>query len=94
MSENGGPKPLSLGVKLLMLIALLLGIVLAVIVIIAPLSIPNQAAFAVVILISALLLYRMPGRFVTMVLVALSVIVSSRYLLWRFTSTMSSTWSI
>jgi cellulose synthase (UDP-forming) len=88
VSDNGGPKPLSLGSKILMFFVLLLGMALAVIVILAPLSIPNQAAFAVVILISALLLYRMPGRFVTMVLVALSIIVSSRYLLWRFTSTM------
>jgi len=81
-------KPLSFGVKLLMLLALLLGLALAVLVVVVPMTITSQAAFAVVILITALLLYRVPGRLVTMILVAISFIVSCRYLGWRFTHTL------
>ena len=89
MSFNGGPKPLSLGGKLLALLALIFGLLLAALVATLPMTIPNQGIFAVVILITALLLYRVPGRLITMILVAISMIVSTRYLVWRLSSTLA-----
>ncbi|MCU1756622.1 UDP-forming cellulose synthase catalytic subunit [Pseudomonas helleri] len=50
-----------------------------------------QLVFVVLLWAIAMLVRRLPGRFPTLLLIALSVIISCRYLWWRYTSTLN--WS-
>ena len=73
------------------LITGLVGIALALLLafcITQPFSYPAQALFAALLWILAVMVRRMPGRFAVLTLVALSVIVSCRYLWWRYTATL------
>jgi cellulose synthase (UDP-forming) len=58
------------------------------ILIITPMTLHQQLTLSVVIFIAALFINRFPGRFPTLALIFLSVVVSSRYLYWRITDTM------
>ena len=48
-----------------------------------------QLVFVVLLWVLAMLVRRMPGRFPTLLMIVLSVIVSCRYLWWRYTSTLN-----
>lgn len=59
-----------------------------------PLTETQQLIFALVSFASALFLRKLPGRFVTQVLIFLSLVASTRYLYWRMTATMNfDSWS-
>lgn len=61
---------------------------LAAICISQPLSYPAQAVFTLTLLLTAQVIYRIPGRFAGLLIAVLSIVVSSRYLWWRYTSTL------
>ena len=48
-----------------------------------------QLVFVILLWVLAMLVRRMPGRFPTLLLIVLSIIVSCRYLWWRYTSTLN-----
>ncbi|WP_269474055.1 UDP-forming cellulose synthase catalytic subunit [Variovorax sp. PBS-H4] len=56
--------------------------------VITPLTLNQQLTLSVSIFIASLVLNRFGGRFATLALMFLSVVVSSRYLYWRITDTM------
>ncbi|TPG22056.1 UDP-forming cellulose synthase catalytic subunit [Variovorax guangxiensis] len=62
--------------------------VLLVALIIAPLTLQQQLTLSVAIFIAALVINRFAGRFGTLAMIFLSVVVSSRYMYWRLTETM------
>lgn len=88
MSSSSPPRSASLLGSLLLIPVVIVGLALAVAVVITPLSLDHQAIFGVVVFVAAFVLSRASGRFVTLLLVTLSAIISSRYLFWRLTSTM------
>lgn len=49
----------------------------------------NQLYFVLLLWLMAMVLRRLPGRFATLMLMVLSVIVSCRYLWWRYSSTLN-----
>jgi len=57
-------------------------------VVIAPMTLQQQLALSVALFVVALATNRFRGRFASLVLMFLSVLVSSRYLYWRVTETM------
>lgn len=66
-----------------------LGILAAIPVIIAPFDLYQQTVFGVVIFVVALIMNRWRGHDMTIALSVLSVLVSTRYLYWRVTETLS-----
>ncbi|RZL86159.1 MAG: UDP-forming cellulose synthase catalytic subunit [Variovorax sp.] len=56
--------------------------------VITPMTLHQQLTLSVAIFVAALVLNRIPGRFPTLALIFLSVVVSSRYMYWRVTETM------
>lgn len=59
-----------------------------------PLTETQQLIFAAVSFSAALFLRKLPGRFVTQMLIFLSLVASTRYLYWRMTATMNfDSWS-
>ncbi|MEY4749011.1 MAG: hypothetical protein RIQ60_1225 [Pseudomonadota bacterium] len=68
----------------LLVLMLLLSVVVA-----APLDLPEQLLFATVSLIVAMVVKRWPGRTATLMLTCLSLAMSSRYLYWRLSETLS-----
>ena len=59
-----------------------------------PLTETQQFAFGAVSFASALFLRKLPGRYVTQMLIFLSLVASTRYLYWRVTETMNfDSWS-
>ena len=54
----------------------------------APLTARGQAIFAVATMLTFMVCNRVPGRFVSMLLIALSLAVSIRYIFWRVTETL------
>lgn len=66
-----------------------LALVLILICITEPFGYLAQLVFVVLLWVLAMLVRRMPGRFPTLLMIVLSVIVSCRYLWWRYTSTLN-----
>lgn len=64
---------------------------LAVWVVIMPLDGPEQFAFGLGVLLLVFYLRRYAGSFLTLIFIALSVVVTSRYLYWRATETLNLT---
>jgi len=56
--------------------------------IVVPMTLHQQLALSVVILLAALFINRLKGRIPSLVMIFLSVVVSSRYVYWRLTETM------
>jgi cellulose synthase (UDP-forming) len=71
--------------------AMLLMIALAVWAIIMPLSGENQFLLGVGLLFFVFYIRRYSGSFITLFLIALSVVISSRYLYWRYSETLNTT---
>lgn len=61
---------------------------LAALLVSVPMALAEQALFALGCFAAALLLRRLPGRLPVMLLIALSLLASLRYLYWRLTSTL------
>lgn len=53
-----------------------------------PLSAESQLLFALISLAGAMIIRQVPGRFVTLVLIVISVVASTRYLYWRASETL------
>ncbi|NMY74605.1 UDP-forming cellulose synthase catalytic subunit [Pseudomonas sp. WS 5071] len=69
-----------------------IGIVASVLILICvtePFDYLAQLVFVILLWAIAMLVRRMPGRFPTLLLIVLSIIVSCRYLWWRYTSTLN-----
>lgn len=77
--------------KLLYIAIGALVVVLVFICVTEPFGYLAQLVFVVLLWAIAMLVRRLPGRFPTLLLIALSVIISCRYLWWRYTSTLN--WS-
>jgi cellulose synthase (UDP-forming) len=58
------------------------------IVVITPLDLVSQALFAILTIVVMLLIRGQPSRGVTLVLITLSIVVSTRYIWWRLTETL------
>jgi len=74
--------------SLVLTLLFIVAAVLLAIVIVTPLDLVSQALFAVVTIIVMLIIKASPSRGVTLVLVTLSIVVSTRYVWWRFTDTL------
>lgn len=61
--------------------------------IVTPLDLRAQAALGAIVFGAALVLNRFAGRGITLLLIALSVGVSTRYFFWRISSTLSLSWT-
>jgi cellulose synthase (UDP-forming) len=73
----------------LLLPLVLVAVFLLLVVIAAPLDLTEQVMFGVATLLLAMGVKRWPGRTATLVLVCLSLAMSSRYLFWRLTETLT-----
>ncbi|GAB3379046.1 UDP-forming cellulose synthase catalytic subunit [Spongiibacter taiwanensis] len=86
--EAAGPRILGLlrwrDVLLVILVAALAGLCITV-----PFSLEAQAAFVAALAITTLVLRQIPGRFPSMLMIILSLVVSCRYIWWRTTSTLN-----
>lgn len=54
-----------------------------------PLDYPSQILFMLLLWVIALSVRHLPGRFYTLVMILMSVVVASRYLWWRYTATLN-----
>ncbi|MCW0182533.1 MAG: glycosyltransferase, partial [Zavarzinia sp.] len=70
-------------------LCVVLGMLIAIPVIVAPFDLYQQMVFGAVIFIGALVMNRWRGHNMTIALSVLSVLVSTRYLYWRVTETLS-----
>jgi cellulose synthase (UDP-forming) len=88
--EQPAPRPAPAFLRLLpvRIIGWIAALLLMAGLIIAPLTLNQQLALSVAIFIAALVINRFSGRFATLAMIFLSVIVSSRYMYWRLTETM------
>ncbi|MBV8890238.1 MAG: UDP-forming cellulose synthase catalytic subunit [Alphaproteobacteria bacterium] len=77
------------GQNLVMALLVVLGAILLAIVIVTPLDLVSQALFAIITIVAMMIIKASPSRGVTLILVTLSIVVSTRYLWWRFTDTLS-----
>jgi len=76
------------GQNLLLALMVVIGVCLLGIVVITPLDLVSQALFAVLTILVMLLIRGQPSRGVTLILVTLSIVVSTRYIWWRLTETL------
>ena len=65
------------------------GLVLVVVCITEPFGYGSQLMFVFLLWAVAMVVRRVPGRFPTLLLIVLSIIVSCRYLWWRYTATLN-----
>ena len=76
------------GQGLLLAVLVVVGVFLLGVVVITPLDLVSQALFAVLTILVMLIIRGQPSRGVTLILVTLSVVVSTRYIWWRLTETL------
>src|ERR1700724_3171729 len=76
------------GQNLVLAVLIIAGVFFLGIVIITPLDLVSQALFAVLTILAMLLIRGQPSRGVTLILVTLSIVVSTRYIWWRLTETL------
>jgi len=94
-NEATGPRPIStatvpgLGNRLVNILLAILGLALMLAVATVPLKPQQQAVFAVGCMIVFFFANRVGGKQVTLFLVALSLAVSTRYIFWRLTETLT-----
>ena len=65
------------------------GLILVAVCITEPFSYASQLIFVILLWAVAMVVRRVPGRFPTLLLIMLSIIVSCRYLWWRYTATLN-----
>lgn len=78
----------STGQSLVLAVLVIAGVFLLGIVVITPLDLVSQALFAALTIIAMLIIKGHPSRGVTLALITLSIVVSTRYIWWRLTATM------
>ncbi|SHN26355.1 cellulose synthase (UDP-forming) [Pseudomonas asturiensis] len=71
------------------LLCAVVGLLLVVMCITEPFGYVSQLLFVILLWGVAMLIRRVPGRFPTLLLIMLSVIISCRYLWWRYTATLN-----
>src|SRR5580700_7019560 len=76
------------GQNLILALMVVAGVFFLGIVIITPLDLVSQALFAVLTILVMLVIRGQPSRGVTLILVTLSIVVSTRYIWWRLTETL------
>jgi cellulose synthase (UDP-forming) len=76
------------GQNLVLALLIIIGVFLLGIVIISPLDLVSQALFAALTILTMLIIRGQPSRGVTLILVTLSIVVSTRYIWWRLTETL------
>ncbi len=77
----------------LAVIGFLIGMVMIALIVVTPLKLEDQAIFGAFGFAIALILNRFRGRAVTIMLMLVAAIVSSRYMHWRLTTTLGGDWS-
>ncbi|MGL5344093.1 MAG: UDP-forming cellulose synthase catalytic subunit [Plesiomonas sp.] len=68
---------------------LVIALLLAVLCITEPFGLLAQLTFVIILWVMALLIRNIPGRFSSMMMIVLSVVISCRYLWWRYTATLN-----
>jgi cellulose synthase (UDP-forming) len=63
------------------------------VIVVTPLDLKAQAILGASIFVMALVLNRFKSRYITLVLIGMSIAVSSRYMHWRLTATLGGDWS-
>ncbi len=76
------------GQNLVLAALVVAGLFLVGIVIVTPLDLVSQALFALLTIIAMLLIKGHPSRGITVILITLSIVISTRYIWWRLTETM------
>ncbi|HUI35658.1 MAG TPA: UDP-forming cellulose synthase catalytic subunit [Stellaceae bacterium] len=76
------------GQNLVLAAMVVAGIFFLGIVVITPLDLVSQALFALLTIVVMLLIRGQPSRGVTLILITLSIVVSTRYIWWRLTETL------
>src|SRR5579863_5648863 len=76
------------GQNLVLALMAIAGVFCLGIVVITPLDLVSQALFALLTVIVMLLIRGQPSRGVTLILITLSIVVSTRYIWWRLTETL------
>jgi cellulose synthase (UDP-forming) len=77
-----------IGQNLVLAVMVVAGVFFLGIVVITPLDLVSQALFAVLTIVVMLLIRGQPSRGVTLILITLSIVVSTRYIWWRLTETL------
>lgn len=81
------------GVPGLLLLLALASLALGAVVVVVPFDLAEQLVFALGMIAVALYLRRYVGTLVTLILIGLSVLASTRYLYWRFSATLGQEFS-
>jgi cellulose synthase (UDP-forming) len=89
-----GPRPASLALRLVGLLGLAAAIGLGLLIIMTPLALQAQALLGAGVFLLSLLLSRSKRQWVSLVLIGVSVLVSTRYLYWRLSVTVPTDWSL
>jgi cellulose synthase (UDP-forming) len=76
------------GQNLLLAAMVAVGLVLLGVVVITPLDLVSQALFAVLTILAMMVIRGQSSRGVTLILITLSIVVSTRYIWWRYTETL------
>ena len=86
-------EPRSLFSRFLRFIGIVIGLLMVTLIVVTPLELQDQAIFALFGFTLAFILNRFKGRHITLMLMFVSVIVSSRYMHWRLSTTLGGDWS-
>ena len=76
------------GQNLVLAALVILGLLLCWVVVVTPLDLVSQGLFALLTITAMLLIKGHPSRGVTLILVTLSIVISTRYIWWRLTETL------
>src|SRR5678816_3056083 len=76
------------GHNLVLAALVILGLLLLWVVVVTPLDLVSQGLFALLTITAMLLIKGHPSRGVTLILVTLSIVISTRYIWWRLTETL------
>ena len=76
--------------KIIVFLAIAVSLIIALVTAFIPFSRSEQIAFSLLLFIPALYLRRYVGTQVTLVLIAISIMASTRYLIWRLTVTLGT----
>lgn len=78
-----------LGRRIILIVMSIAALVISLVCISQPFSLQSQFVFVVVLLGIAMVVRRIPGRLPSVILIVVSLIVSCRYIWWRYTATLN-----
>ena len=81
-------RSLGLLMTLFHIVAALIALAAAALVVVVPLRLDEQVVFGIVVFALALILNLAKSRFISLLLISVSLVVSTRYIYWRYTSTV------